>query len=194
VYSSDRLTLARYRTWASSASHSPVRVWTLFAIATWVCRFGSPARESRCTNTAASSPRTSTCRTPSWPCRVNTTRRSADTIAAPTAASCATRIAAANRGSATAQSADTDLGGVKVRSNPATEVRGCEVAFTMNPCSSRGPEGSRPYSRANHSRASSVRNRSRTCCGTGSWCSSFHADSRRPSSISNGVGTFPYTP
>jgi hypothetical protein len=41
-------------------SHFPDRVCTLFATATWVCRSGSPARESRCVNAVATSPVTST--------------------------------------------------------------------------------------------------------------------------------------
>ncbi len=45
------------RTRPSMASHFPSRVWTLFATATWVCRSGSPARESRWVNAAATSPR-----------------------------------------------------------------------------------------------------------------------------------------
>ena len=51
-------------------------------------------------------------------------RAAAETIAAATAASCAARMAAASRVSATAHNADTDFGGVNVRSNPATDVRG----------------------------------------------------------------------
>ena len=37
-------------------------VWTLLETATWVCRSGSPARESRWVNAAATRPRVSTCR------------------------------------------------------------------------------------------------------------------------------------
>ena len=49
---------------AVDASQRPSRVWTLLATATWVCRSGSPARESRWVNAAATRPRTLTCRTP----------------------------------------------------------------------------------------------------------------------------------
>ena len=48
------------RTRPSMASHFPDVVWTLLATATWVCRSGSPARESRWVNAAATSPVTST--------------------------------------------------------------------------------------------------------------------------------------
>ncbi len=71
------------------------------------------------------------CRTPSWPDRVAATRAWAWIRASSTAAVCAARIAADSSGPASAHSADTDLGGEKVRSNPATATRGWEVALAM---------------------------------------------------------------
>ena len=47
----------------SPATSPSERVWTLFATATWVCRSGSPARESRWVNAVATRPRTLTWRT-----------------------------------------------------------------------------------------------------------------------------------
>ena len=55
----------------SMDSQRPSRVCTLLATATWVCRSGSPARLSRWVNAAATRPRTSTCRIPCGPVRVN---------------------------------------------------------------------------------------------------------------------------
>ena len=60
----------------SSARHRPSSVCTLFDTATWVCRSGSLARDSRCVNAAAISPVTSTCRTPPRPSRVKAISRS----------------------------------------------------------------------------------------------------------------------
>jgi hypothetical protein len=48
LYVSEAATLALNRIRPSMASHFPDNVCTLFATATWVCRSGSPARESRC--------------------------------------------------------------------------------------------------------------------------------------------------
>ena len=56
-------TVALNGTRPSMESHRPSRVCTSFATATWVCRSGSPARESRCVNAAATRPVTLTCRT-----------------------------------------------------------------------------------------------------------------------------------
>ena len=94
------------------ASHLPAsRVWTLFATATWVCRSGSPARESRWVNATATSPRVSTCRTPPVPSRVNSADRSRNASASETAAWCAFSIAPATGRSATAHSVLTDFTG-----------------------------------------------------------------------------------
>lgn len=131
MYTSDRYTLPAYSGLASKARHSPVNVWTLVEIATWVCRSGSPARESRWSNRAAATPRTGTCRAPAWPDRVDATRIWAWIRASSTAAVWAARIPAAKLGPASAHSAETDLGGEKVRSKPATATLGCEVAFAM---------------------------------------------------------------
>ncbi len=70
LYRSDAATAARCSGRPSSASHRPSAVCTLFEIATCVCRSGSPARESRCVNATASSPRVSTCCGPPAPIRV----------------------------------------------------------------------------------------------------------------------------
>ena len=52
---------------ASSARHFPSVPWTFDETATWVCRFGSPARESQCSNAAAISPFVSTWAIPPVP-------------------------------------------------------------------------------------------------------------------------------
>ena len=60
LYSSEAATVIRCSGWPSSASQrctpSASTVATLLEIATWVCRSGSPARESRCVNAAPISP------------------------------------------------------------------------------------------------------------------------------------------
>ena len=76
-------------------SQRPSRVCTLFATATWVCRSGSPARESRWVNAAATRPVTLTCRIPCCPVRVNRASRSMKLSASRTAAWCASSICAA---------------------------------------------------------------------------------------------------
>ena len=71
LYTSDAATFALYSARPSIDSHAPSSsACTLFAMATWVCRSGSPARESRWVNAAASIPLVSTCRTPWRPRRV----------------------------------------------------------------------------------------------------------------------------
>ena len=74
LYSSEAATVTRCRGWPSSASQRRVPLastWqTLLETATWVCRSGSPARESRCVNAAAIRPSVSTWATPLAPMRV----------------------------------------------------------------------------------------------------------------------------
>ena len=67
----------RKRRRESTVRHTPSSTaWTLFATTTWVCRRGSPAREVRWTNAAATAPVVVTDSTPSWPRRVRRTSAS----------------------------------------------------------------------------------------------------------------------
>ncbi len=105
----------------------PSRVCTLFATATWVCRSGSPARESRWVNAAATRPRTSTCRTPcgAVPGVQGVLLDERQRVLRPRRGGPA-RSARRPR-AATAHRVDTDLTGENVRSYPATAlVRGRE--------------------------------------------------------------------
>ena len=65
---------------------------TLFATATWVCRSGSPRRDSRWSNAAATSPWCRPARPPA-PMRVNAALRSSQPIASATASWCASSTA-----------------------------------------------------------------------------------------------------
>ena len=116
VISLDAAAVAFNSTFPSINSQRPSRACTLFATATWVCRSGSPARESRWMNAAATRPVTLTCPDPFLPCRVNKAWRSMKLSASRTAARCARSICAATSGSATAHNVSTDLTGEKVRS------------------------------------------------------------------------------
>ena len=77
LYRSDAATPTAYRARPSNDSHRGApsgpsrRARILFATATWVCRSGSPARESWWSNAAQISPYVSTCATPPFPRRVN---------------------------------------------------------------------------------------------------------------------------
>jgi len=76
LYRSEEVTVALNSTRPSRASHRPgvpsaLRTRTLLETATWVCRSGSPARESRCSNAAARTPVVSRCCTPACPPRVD---------------------------------------------------------------------------------------------------------------------------
>jgi len=93
-----------------------VTVWSLFATAMWVCRSGSPARESRWVKAVPMRPQTSTCRMPLVPVRVYRAVRSMNARASATAAWWACSIVAAVVGSASAHRLDTLLTGEKVRS------------------------------------------------------------------------------
>ena len=89
-----------------------------------MCRFGSPARESQCSNAAAVSPFVSTCATPPCPVLVNAACSSTRSSASLSAASCALRIASRTQSrSSIAHSSAADLTGEKTRSNPATAAR-----------------------------------------------------------------------
>ena len=66
-----------------------------------------------------------------------------------------------------AHNADTDLTGVKVRSNPATAVVAAREWRAMKEDSSRGFRAGRPYSCANICRPTSVRIRARCAAASG---------------------------
>ena len=156
----------------SRVSHLPPssgRVWTLLEITTWVCRSGSPARESRWSNAAATRPVTGTCRMPPLPTRVKATSRSSRPIVARTAASCAASTWRATSGAASAHSADTDFTGLKVRSYPATGVCAGFDAVATKPVSSVSSRGGRPCVRAKPRAMTSVRIRARSSGGIGAF-------------------------
>ena len=112
--------MIRCNGWPSRASQratpSASTVATLFDTATWVCRSGSPARESRCVNTAAIKPRVSSWATPLVPERVNAPEDSTNARVSATAASWHSSITVDTAIGASAHNADTDLTGLKVRS------------------------------------------------------------------------------
>ena len=147
------------------ASHRPSRVWTLFATATWVCRSGSPARESRWVNAAATRPRDVDLADPVGARPGEQGVLLDEASASATASWWARSIGAAIRGSAIAHRVDTDLTGEKVRSNPATAVVLGRECFAIVPASSRASIGSRPCSARKNSGATSVRIRARSAAG-----------------------------
>ncbi len=139
----------------------------MFETTRWVCRSGSPVRESRWSNAAATSPVTGTCRMPPVPTRVNATSRSSRATVLRTAASWAAAISRATSGGAIAHSADTDFTGEKVRSYPATAVCSGREEAARKPENSAASTGSRPWRSTNASRATSVRIRARSSAGIG---------------------------
>jgi len=172
LYRSDAVTVALNRTRPSRASHrlgvpSASRTRTLEETATWVCRSGSPARESRWSNPAAIIPVVSSCCTPPRPPRVRMASFSSQERVSCTAAWWAAAIWVATSRGAIAHNADTDLTGVKVRSNPATAVVAAREWRAMNEDSSRGLRGGRLYSCANICRPTSVRIRARCAAANG---------------------------
>ena len=120
LYSSEAATVNRCTGWPSRASQrmTPLAstVATLLEIATWVCRSGSPARESRWVKAAPRSPVVSTWATPLVPDRVNAAWVSNHFSASATAASWHSSTTAATSIGAIAHNADTDFTGEKVRS------------------------------------------------------------------------------
>ena len=120
LYSSEAATAALCSGVPSRASQrgipsAPVAC-TLLLTATWVCRLGSPARESRWSNAAAISPVVLTWAIPSAPMRENAACSSRKAIASATAWWWHSSITRAMERGASAQSTDTDLTGVNVRS------------------------------------------------------------------------------
>ncbi len=148
-------------------SHFPDRVCTLFATATWVCRSGSPARESRWVNAVATSPVTSTWRTPSVPSRVYRACCSMNASASATASLWASSTCAATCGGAIAHRVLTDFTGENVRSYPPTAVVRGRDSFAIVPDSSRASRGSRPCSARKISAATFERIRARSWAATG---------------------------
>ena len=135
----------------------------------WVCRSGSPARESRWSNAAATRPVTGTCRMPPLPTRVNATSRSSIARVERTAAAWAASTWPATSGGASAHSAETDFTGLKVRSYPATGTCAGRDAAARKPVSSASSRGGRPCSRANAAVATVVRIRARSSAGIGAF-------------------------
>lgn len=116
-------------------------------------------------NTVAISPRVSTCRAPLPPSRVNSTWRSMNASASRTAASCAASMTRAISTGATAHSTETDFTGENDRSYPATaDCLGRAYRRSASE-SSRALPGARPWSRANHSAATSLRARTSRSSG-----------------------------
>ncbi len=129
LYRSDAATATAYSARPSSESHRGVPSgWstvarTLFATARWVCRSGSPARDSRWSNAAASRPWVSTCRAPPAPIRVNTALVSSQARVSATAPWCAASTAARVAWSPSAHNREIDFTGENTRSYPATACR-----------------------------------------------------------------------
>jgi len=169
----------RYSIRASRDSQSPPRVCTLLEMATWVCRSGSPARESRWVNAAITKPRVWTCPTPRNPVRVYAASFSIHATVFSTAARWASSICSDTSVGATAHSVDTDLTGEKVTSNPATADWSGRDCCAMNPDRSAELAGARPCSSVNISSASAERTWARASGATMSSrpcpCSTFHA-------------------
>ncbi len=158
----------------SSVNHRPPSSgndWTLLDTTTWVCRSGSPVRESRWSNAAATNPVTGTCRMPPLPTRVNATSRSSIARVARTASWCAASTCWATSAGARAHRAETDFTGENVRSNPATGTCAGRDADATNLVSSASSTGARPCRCTNASRATWVRIAARSSAGIG-W---FHA-------------------
>ena len=173
LYRSEAVTVALNSTRPSTASHRPgvpsaFRTRTLLETATWVCRSGSPARESRWSNAAAIRPVVSSCCTPSRAAAGVDRRPAPASRGRPRPRRGARRGSAPRpRRGAIAHNADTDLTGVNVRSNPATALVAGRECRAMNEDSSRGSFGARPYSSANISRPTSVRIRARSAAASG---------------------------
>ena len=174
----------------SMDSQRPSRVCTLFATATWVCRSGSPARESRWVNAAATSPR----RRPAGPrwCPVRVNR----------ACSSMNRSASRDRGlvGPLDHRGRGRVGDRPQRRHALHRGEGQVVAgdrwvrgrdcLAIVAASSRASAGSRPCSAVKNSRATSVRIRARSAAGTGQSPGSpaawLKAAIRRATSIRNG--------
>ena len=123
LYRSEAATAAAYSVLPSIANHrsrpggsAGTTARTLFAIATCVCRSGSPSRDSRWSNAAAINPCVSSWYSPRSPIRVKTALRSSQPIASATASWCAASTSARTRQSPSAHSSDTDFTGVNTRS------------------------------------------------------------------------------
>ena len=120
LYSSEAATVIRCSGWPSRASQrcTPLAsmVATLLEMATWVCRSGSPARESRWVNAVAIKPVVSTWATPLVPERVKAALPSRKASTSATAASWAASMARDTASGAIAHSAEMLLTGLKVKS------------------------------------------------------------------------------
>ena len=120
LYTSDADTVALNNGVPSRAIHRVIpaasRTRTLLEMATWVCRSGSPARESRWVNAAAIRPSVSTWAMPSVPNRDRHASRSMNASASATAWRWAASIFSAIGSGATAHNADTDFTGLNVMS------------------------------------------------------------------------------
>ena len=138
------------------AYQRPSSVWTLLAMTRWVCRSGSPARESRWVNATATMPRVSTLRMPCGPMRVYSwVSRYAAALA--TASWWRRSTVWLSSSGASAQSVETDFTGDSVRSMPAIVAAAGRDQRATALCSSRGDAGGRPYSLTKNSPATWLR-------------------------------------
>ena len=161
----------------SNVNHRPPscgRDCTLFDTTTWVCRSGSPVRESRWSNAAAIRPVTGTCRIPPLPTRVNATSFSSIARVVRTASWCAASTCPATSGEARAHNVETDFTGENVRSYPATGTCAGRDAEARNFVRSPSSAGARPCRSSNAARATWVRIRARSSTAMG-W---FHTNPR----------------
>ncbi len=126
----------------SSADHRPSTPRPRFATRTCVCSCGSPARDVRCRNAAATSPDASSTIAPACPRRTAAADRSRWPTASRTATSCASRTRARSSSSPSPKSTLTLFGAENVRSKPATrarldDVRSSEPSRGSSPSSTR---------------------------------------------------------
>ena len=99
----------------STADHRPSSARTTLAIRTWVCRCGSEAALRRWLNRAATKPEVAT--SPPWR-RAQQPEPSSQPKASAQARRCAASTMSAASGGPRAARSDTDLGAVKIRSQP----------------------------------------------------------------------------
>ena len=120
LYSSEAATTALCSGVPSRASQrgipSAPMARTLLLTATWVCRLGSPARESRWSNAAATRPVVLTWAMPLAPMREKAAWSSRKASASATALWWQSSMTRGTERGASAHSAETDFTGVKVRS------------------------------------------------------------------------------
>ncbi|MCP2257459.1 Pyridine nucleotide-disulfide oxidoreductase [Streptoalloteichus tenebrarius] len=134
-----------------------------------VTRWGSPVRDSQCTNAAPQIPSISTWAWPSLPERVNAAFASIHRTVSATARRCAARIRWAVSGSDTAHTTLADLGGANTNSYPDTAVLVLARSWASHFRSSASSLGARPCCSTNTARCTPRRIPARTVSSIGSF-------------------------